>query len=147
MLFDTLQKDLMNAMKAQDEMKTSTLRFLIAALKNEQINLKKEKLDDEDVLRIIQRQVKQHNDSIELYKTGNRLELAQKEEQEIAILKSYLPTMMSEEDVKKVVEEKKRALAVTDKSGMGRLMGEVMKELKGKADGSVVKKTVEQILS
>lgn len=147
MLFDILQKDLLHSMKAKDDIKTSTLRFLIAALKNEKIALKEESLSDEDVLRTIQRQVKQHNDSIELYKQGKRPELVQKEEQEIAILKSYLPTMLSEDEVKKVVEGKKSALGITDKSSVGRLMGEVMKELKGKADGSAVKKVVEQSLT
>lgn len=146
MLFDTLQNDLLQSMKAKDKTKISTLRFLIAALKNEKISLMKDMLTDEDVIKIIQRQVKQHSDSIEQYKAGNRLELMEKEMKEAEILRSYLPTMMNEEDVKKIVEEKKAALGITDKSRIGQLMGEVMKELKGKADGSVVKKVVESVL-
>jgi len=147
MLIETIQQDLTQAMKSKEEKKVSTLRFLIAALKNEQIATKKEHLDDEEVRKIIQRQVKQHADSIAQYRAGNRIELALKEEKEMIILKSYFPSMMSEEEVKKVVEAKKTALGITDTSGMGRLMGEVMKELKGKADGSVVKKVVEETLT
>jgi hypothetical protein len=147
MLIETIQQDLTQAMKSKEEKKVSTLRFLIAALKNEQIATKKEHLDDEEVRKVIQRQVKQHADSIAQYRAGNRIELALKEEEEMMILKSYLPSMMSEEEVKKVVEAKKTALGITDTSGMGRLMGEVMKELKGKADGSVVKKVVEETLT
>lgn len=147
MLIETIQQDLTQAMKSKEEKKVSTLRFLIAALKNEQIATKKEHLDDEEVRKVIQRQVKQHADSIAQYRAGNRIELALKEEEEMMILKSYLPSMMSEEEVKKVVEAKKTALGITDTSGMGRLMGEVMKELKGKADGSIVKKVVEETLT
>jgi uncharacterized protein YqeY len=147
MLIETIQQDLTQAMKSKEEKKVSTLRFLIAALKNEQIATKKEHLDDEEVRKVIQRQVKQHADSIAQYRAGNRIELALKEEEEMIILRSYLPSMMSEEEVRKVVEEKKTALGITDTSGMGRLMGEVMKELKGKADGGVVKKMVEETLT
>lgn len=146
MLCNTLHNDLITSMKAKNGVQTQTLRFLISALKNEKINLMKEELPDEDVLRIIQRQVKQHHDSIEQYNAGGRIELAEKEMQELEILKTYLPQMMDEKEVKKVVEEKKTALGITDKSGMGRLMGDVMKELKGKADGNTVKKMVEHIL-
>lgn len=147
MLYDQLQQDLISALKSKHEDKTSTLRFLMAALKNEAIALKKEKLEDEDVLKIIGRQVKQHHDSIEQYRTGGRMELMEKEMREVEILKSYLPVMMSEAEVKRVVIDKKNALGITDKTGMGRLMGEVMKELKGKADGLTVKKVVEESLS
>ncbi len=128
-------------------MKTSTLRFLIAALKNEKIDLKQDQLSDEDVIKIITRQVKQHNDSIEQYRAGERLELMAKEEQEVAILKTYLPTLMSEDEITQIVLAKKEALGIADKSSMGRLMGEVMKELKGKADGLLVKKVVENSLN
>ena len=144
MLFTQLSADLITSMKAKDELRTSVLRFLISALKNEKIAKQKPELDDEEVVSIVRKQVKQHEDSVTQFRAGGRPELADKEEAEIKILKQYLPPEMSEDAVRAVVLKIKGSLGLTDKSQAGRLMGEVMKELKGQAGGAMVKAIVEE---
>ncbi|NQV88486.1 MAG: GatB/YqeY domain-containing protein, partial [Parcubacteria group bacterium] len=94
---------------------------------------------------IIRRAVKQRKDSIEQFKKGGREDLVKSEESELIILQTYLPQMMSVDEIKKVVETKKTELGITDKSKVGLLMSAIMKELKGKADGGDVKKIVEEL--
>ncbi len=143
MLFDTLQKDLVAAMKEKDPVRTDTLRFLISALKNEKINLRKDTLEDGEVLKILQKQVKQHQDSIREYLLGNRSDLVTKEERELNILSSYLPTLLSAEEITRIIAEKKTQSGMTAKNDMGKLMGLLMNELRGKADGNLVKTLLE----
>lgn len=147
MLFDQIQSDLTTAMKARDELKIGTLRLLLSALKNEKIDMGKDQLEDTEVVRIIQRQIKQRQDSIGHYMTGGRKDLAEQEMREVEILKSYLPAMMSEADILNIIQKKKTELNITDKSGLGRLMGEIMKEVTGKADGNLVSQLVAKSFS
>ncbi|MFA5925912.1 MAG: GatB/YqeY domain-containing protein [Parcubacteria group bacterium] len=150
MLHEQIKTDLIAALKSGDKEKAGVLRFLISAVKNFQIEKKaqdKEYLSDEDVLLVITRQAKQRKDSIEEYAKGGRDDLAQKERAELAILEIYLPTRMSEEEVKKIVDQRAAELGISDKSGFGKLMGVAMKDLQGKADGAIVKKIVEEKLS
>ena len=90
--------------------------------------------------------IKQRKDSFEQFKQGGRLELAEKEEKEIALLQIYLPEQMSEEAIRSEVRATKEALGITDKSGIGKLMGALMGNLKGKADGGLIKRIVEEEL-
>ena len=134
------------AMLAKDAIKLSVLRGLLTAFTNELVATKRtpqEMLSDDEVLAVIRRQSKQRKDSIDQFEKGGRPELAEDEKKELAILETYLPQMMSKEDIKKVVEAKKTELGVTDKSKMGIFMGAVMKELKGKAEGADVKEVIE----
>lgn len=150
MIHQKIESDLKSALKTGDREKAGVLRFLISAVKNHQIELKKkdqEFLSDEDIITVIRRQVKQRKDSIDGYKQGGRSDLAEKEKKELEILDKYLPLQMSEEEVRKVVDQKAEELGVSDKSGFGKLMGAVMKELQGKTDGNVVKKQVEEKFS
>jgi len=150
MLHQTIESDLKAALKSGEKEKAGVLRFLISAIKNFQIEKKmqdKRYLPDEDIILILKRQVKQRRDSISQYEKGGRRDLAQKEESELAILESYLPEPMSEDEVRKIVEAKMAELGISDRSDFGRLMGVVMKEVQGKAEGSIIKKIVEEKLS
>jgi uncharacterized protein YqeY len=150
MLHQTIESDLKTALKSGEKEKAGVLRFLISAIKNFQIEKRmqdKQYLPDEDIVLVLKRQVKQRKDSISQYEKGGRKELAEKEKAELAILESYLPEQMSENEVRKIVETKMAELGVSDKSGFGRLMGAVMKEVQGKTEGNLVKKIVEEKLS
>ncbi len=94
---------------------------------------------------VLKRQAKQRKDAIEQFVAGGRPELAENEANELKIIEAYLPQMMSQDDIRVVAEAKKAEMNVTDKSGMGQLIGAVMKELKDKADGGDVKIVVESL--
>ncbi len=149
MLHEQIQKEMQDALKAREELKLSVLRSLLTAFTNELVSQKRkpdEKLDDKEILAVIKRAVKQRKDSVEQFTKGNRPELAKKEEEELKILETYLPQMMSSDDIEKIVKAKIEELGVEDKSKMGILMGAVMKETKGEADGAQVKAVIEKLL-
>lgn len=149
-MHDKIQQQMQDALKARDELRLSVLRGMISAFTNELVATKRtpqEKLADDEVIAVITRLAKQRKESITQFNAGNRPDLAEKEEKELSILQEYLPEMISMDEIKKVVEEKKSSLGVEDKSKMGMLMGAVMGELKGKAEGNDVKQAVEEALS
>lgn len=143
-LKEKIAQDLKNAMKSGDSFKRDTLRLLDSAIKNAEIEKKKreEGLGDEEVLEVISRAAKQHNDSIEQFEKGGRPELAEKEKSELEILKAYLPAQLSEDDIRQVVKEIIAGAGEVKLQDMGRIMGQAMGRMKGKADGNVVKKIV-----
>ena len=143
---EKIVEDLKQSMLAKDELKTSVIRMLKAELMKIETDGSGREINDEIIQDSIRRMLKQRKDSHSQFIAGNRPELAAKEELEMAILQAYLPEQMSEEEVEKVVKETMLEMSVTDKSGMGKLMGAVMNKLKGKTDGSVVKKMVEKQL-
>ena len=150
MLQDKIRSDLKDAMKAKDTVRMTVLRSLITACVNELTATKRtpqDTLTDEEVLAVMRRALKQRREAAEQFSTGNRPELADNEEKEAEVIETYLPQMMSREEIATVVAAKKEALGVTDKSGMGKLIGAVMGELKGKADGGDVKAVVEESFS
>jgi hypothetical protein len=150
MLQEDIKTAIKNAMKERDEDKLTTLRGLSSAITNELVAQKKkpsETLPDDEVLKVIKRQVKQRKDSIEQFEKGNRQDLADIEKKELSFLETYLPEEMSDEIIKKIIDEKKSELGINDKSKMGNLMSAVMKETKGNADGARVKTLVEDALS
>ena len=145
-----LRTDLVAAMKAKNELTVSVLRGLISAMTNELVATGRkptDKLADDEILALIRRGVKQRKDSIEQFRAGGREDLAKKEEAEITILSAYLPAMMSRADIEKVVRAKKEVMGVTDRTQMGKFMGAVMQELKGKADGADVKTVIESLFT
>lgn len=144
-LQEKIEQNLTDAMKEKDELKVSTLRMLKSALKNKEIE-KKTALDDADVIQIIQSQIKSRQDSITLYKQGNRTELAEKEQKEIAILKEYLPEQLSEEEIRPKVKEAIQKTGAQEIKDMGQVMAVLMGELKGKADGSTISAIVKEEL-
>jgi uncharacterized protein YqeY len=143
-----INEELLLAMKSGDSLKRDVLRMLEAMIKNTEIEkLKKaEGLSDSEVQEVIARAVKQRKDAAAQYTIGQRPELAEKENKEIEILLTYLPKPMSEEEVRKVVEEIIAQMGATSKSDIGKVMGPVMGKLKGLADGNLVKKIVEEKL-
>jgi len=150
MIYEKVTEELKEAMKARDSLRVEVMRGMIAGFTNELVakGMKpQEKVTDEIALPVIKRLAKQRKDSIEQFTKGGRTDLAEKESKELAILETYLPQMMSEDEVKKVVLAKQKELGVTDKSKMGMLIGAVMKELKDKADGNDVKQVVEELFN
>lgn len=147
-LKETIIVDMKAAMKAGETLKRDVLRMLDAMIKNTEIEkLKKEKgLDDDEVQAVISRAVKQRKDAATQYITGNRPELAEKENKEVEILLGYLPKQMDEAEVCKIIEEIIAKVGATSKADIGKVMGPLMGKLKGLADGSLVKKIVEEKL-
>lgn len=149
MLSAKIRDELTAAMKARDSVKMNTLRGLLSAFTNELVAKgirPQEAISDADALAVIKRAVKQRKDSIQQFRSGNREDLAQKEEAEMKILEAYMPAQMSREQIETVAKQVKEKLGITDKSKMGQFVGAVMKELKGQADGSVVKEIAESLL-
>lgn len=150
MLHKKIQEEIKESMRARDTVRLSVLRGLLTAFTNELVAQRRkpdEELTDDEALAVVNKQAKQRKDSIEQFGKGGRNDLVEKEQAELAILKEYLPKEASKEEVEKIVSAKKEELGITDKSKMGLLMGAVMKELKGKADGAQVKEIVEQLFS
>ncbi len=150
MLHQTIKASLKEAMIAKDQVKLSVIRGLLTSFTNELVSKGKkpqDELNDEDVLALISRAVKQRKDSIKQFTDGGRADLASSEQAELDTLQVYLPAQMSEDDVRAHVEKKKTELAISDKAGAGILMKEVMKDLKGKADGTLVKTIIEEVLA
>jgi|SRR5581483_2115626 len=148
-LHSQIKEQVKDAMKARDEVRLRVIRGLLAGFTNELVATKRmptDELSDDEVLAVIRRQVKQRKDSIEQFTKGNRADLVESEKAELAVLETYLPAQISREEVMKVAEMKKTELGITDKSKAGQLMGAVMKELKGNADGNLVKSVVDELL-
>ena len=140
---------MVEAMKARDAVRLSVIRGLLSSFTNEVVAKGRkpdEELSDEDVLTVISRAVKQRKDSIKQFEKGSRLDLADAEKAELAILQTYLPAQMSREEifayVKSKVESEKPQVEKKNQ-----FMGMVMKELKGKADGTIVKEAVDSLLA
>ena len=149
-LHEQIKNEIKDAMLKREEVRLETLRFLLAAFVNELVAKRKkpqEILSDEEAIAVVGRLVKQRQDSVEQFRKAGREELAKREEEEMSYLKKYLPEMMSREEIEKIAKSKKEELGVNDKSKAGQLMGMLMKELKGKADGQVVKEVVDQLLA
>jgi hypothetical protein len=148
MLQKKIIENMQKAMKEKDELRLLVLRGLMAAFTNELVSKKKKpdgELSDEEALEVIQRGAKQRKDSIEQFNKGGRADLAESEEKELAILEEYLPEMMGRDEIEKLAKAKKEELGIDDKAKMGMLMGSLMKDLKGKADGGDVKAVVESL--
>jgi uncharacterized protein YqeY len=150
----SLQKDIQgkikDAMLAHDSVRLTVLRGLVTSFTNELVAKGKkpqDELTDEEATAVIKRAVKQRKDSIDQFTKGNRLDLVATEEAELKILETFLPQMMSLDDIKKVAIAKKTELNVTDKAGMGKFMGALMKEFKGQANGDDVKTVVESLFN
>ncbi|KRL84568.1 GatB/YqeY domain-containing protein [Ligilactobacillus apodemi] len=146
-LLDSLQKDMVSAMKAKDKARLATVRMLKAAVTNEQINVGHDLTPDEEVS-VLSRELKQRKDSLEEFKAAGRDEAVQKLEEEIKVVEGYMPKkQLSADEVKTVVEETIEQVGATSKADFGKVMGAVMPKLKGKADGKLVNSTVMSLLN
>ena len=134
------------AMKSKDSVKLGTVRGVISAVKNQEIDLKKE-LSEEEILTIVSREVKKRKEAAVLYEKGNRPELKDKEIQEMKILQTYLPDQVSEKDLRRRIQE---VIAETGAEGMkdfGKIMKTLVPEFKGKADNSLIKELANEYLN
>ena len=141
----TILNDLVAAMKNQDKETLSVLRGIKGAMQLEEINVKHE-LNDDEMITILSRQIKQRKESIEEFKKGNRQDLVDATEAEIKIISKYLPEQLSEEEVDKVIDDAFNKVNPQGPSDMGKIMGIVSPLLKGKADmGQVSRKIKERL--
>lgn len=147
-LHEDIRASLKDALKAKEEVRLRTIRSMLTAFTNEAVatgGTPQTQLSDEQVLAVIKRLAKQRKESIVQYEAANRPELAVPEKDELVVLESYLPQMMSQDQIRPIAEAKKAELGIDDKAKMGMLMGAVIKELAGKADGGDVKAVVESL--
>ena len=149
-IHETIKKSIPDALRAHDEVRLRTLRSLVTAMTNEVVAKKRkpdEYLNDDEAFAVIKRAVNQRKDSIEQFEKASRNDLVEPEKAELAILKSYLPQMMSREDIMSVAKTKMTELGVSNKADAGKFIGALMKELKGKVDGGDVKVVVDRLLT
>ena len=147
MLEEKIQKDYVEAMKARDPLRSGTVNFLRAQLKNVRINERKETLTDEEVISVIKKQIKQRQDSIEQFKAGSRADLVEKEEAELKILSSYLPEALSEGEIQTIIQEAKKETGAATMKDMGSLMKAAGAKIQGRADNKLVSELVRKSLS
>lgn len=144
-----LKDQLKQSMLAKDELKTSVLRFVLSGITYYEIQKGGAGYEatEEDVMTVINKEIKQRRDSIEQYEKGARQDLADKEKQELKILETYLPEQMPEEEVKKYVDDAVLTSGATTPQDMGKVMAVLMPKVKGKADGSLVSRLVKEALT
>jgi hypothetical protein len=148
MLHEQIKNNIKGAMLAKDALRLKAFRAMSAAFTNELVAKNKkpqEVLTDEEAIVVITRLSKQRKDSIEQFKKGGREDLVKEEQDELNILETYLPKLMDKSEVEKIARAKKDELGITDPSKKGMLMSALMKDLKGKADGGVVKEAVDSL--
>jgi uncharacterized protein len=146
-LSDKILADFKDAMKRRDSVCVSVLSFLRAQMSYAALEKKKEALDDGEIVQVVKKLVKQHQDSIEQFSKGGRPDLVEKEEKELVVLKGYLPAEMSGEELAKIIDA---AVAETGASGirdMGKVMKEVMARAAGRADSKAISDKVKERLS
>lgn len=146
MILMSIRQDIQSAMKDaminKDAEKLSTLRMMWTAVRNTEID-KKGELNDEETQSVIARFQKQLQDGLKDFQTAGRTDLIEKSEKELAIVSGFLPTPLSEEEIQKIIEESAKEIPAID---AGKLMGAVMKKVKGRADGNVVRQLLERFL-
>ena len=140
-----LAADLPAALKNREAAKVSTLRLLISAIRNKEIERKKT-FSEGEVLEVIQAEAKSRRESIDLYSKGNRAELVAKEEAELKVLMSYLPEPLSENQLRELVQKTLQTVGAKGPQDMGRVMSALMPQIKGRADGKQAQQVVQQLL-
>lgn len=148
-IYQKIQEDLKNALKSGDFFSSGALRYIISEIKNKEIDLRTthEELSDEKVLGVLSKQAKQRDDSIAEFKKGGRADLVEKEEKELALIKSYMPAGLSEVEIKALVDEAISETGATSAADMGKVMRVLMPKVTGKADGASVSALVRELLS
>ena len=141
-----LMDDLKAAMKSGDKLRQSVIRMVRAKMKNAEIE-KRGALDDGEVIKAIARDVKPHKESIAAFKEGDRDELAEKEEAELAILMEYMPQQMSRDEVTAIVKQVIEETGAAGLQDKGKVMGKIMAQVSGKADGKEVNQIVTELLA
>lgn len=149
MLLEQIQSDLKDALRRKDEIRVSTLRLLIGAIKNFAIERQSASYSptDEEILEVVRKEAKKRKESIEQFKVAGRNDLVEKETKELQILEGYLPRQMGEREIEKIVEATIGDLGASSITEMGKVMGVLSQKLKGKADMSLVGSIVRNKLS
>lgn len=145
-LSQRLNEDMKAAMKAKDKQRLATIRMLLAAIKNREIELRRP-LEDQDVLDVLGRELKQRRESLQEFEKAGRDDLVRMVSAEIEIIAGYLPQPLTEEELEALVRQTAQEIGATTKADMGRLMGALMPKVKGRADGKLVNQLAQRILS
>ncbi|OGW75798.1 MAG: glutamyl-tRNA amidotransferase [Omnitrophica bacterium RBG_13_46_9] len=143
---EMIEKDFKSSLKERNQTKVSTLRMLKAEIQNVRFEQGKTALTDDDIIKVIRRQIKQHQDSIEQFEKGRREDLVQKEKEELAILTGYMPRQLSHEELTAIINETISELGASGKKDMGKVIKSVMEKVKGKAEGKKISQIVSGIL-
>jgi hypothetical protein len=144
---EQLMADVKDAMRAKDQLKLNTLRFLQSAVKNREIELRPNPITSDEVMSVLKKLVKQRKESIEQYQAGNRQDLVDQEAAELKVLEAYLPAQMGKEQVEKVVTEVIAALGAKTVKDMGPVMKEVIARTAGTADNKTVSEVIKSKLT
>ena len=144
-LSERLNEDMKQAMKSQDKFKLSVIRMVRSTIKNSEIDLKRA-LDDNEVLDVLTREIKQRKDSLQEFEKAGRDDLAENLKAELAILAEYMPQQLSEEEVKAIVQQTIQQVGASSKADMGKVMTALMPQVKGRADGKLINQLVQQLL-
>ena len=145
-LEERLVEEMKQAMKSNDKLRLSTIRMIRSGLKNKEIELRK-KLEDEDIIKVIQVMVRKGEESVEQFQAGGRMDLVEKEKREIEILKSFLPQPLSQEEILKIIDQSIQETQASSPKDMGKVMKAVMPKIGGKADGKLINQLVKERLS
>ncbi|HOT47212.1 MAG TPA: GatB/YqeY domain-containing protein [Spirochaetota bacterium] len=145
-LLEKIDTDLKTAMKSGDSIRTETLKMLKSDFAYEKGKTGKD-LTDEQLIEVVSRSAKRRRESIKEFQKGNRQDLVDNETRQLAVVEEYLPKQMTEEEIDKYISNKVAALGTVTQKEIGKLMGELMKELKGKADGGAVKAILSKKIS
>lgn len=148
MLFEKITKDYLNAVKNRDSFRAEVLSFLRSAIKYKEIDVREKgkELSDEDVIEVINKEIKKRKEAIEFYKKGERFDLAEKEERELKILEEYIPEQLSEDELRNILKRIIENIEAKDIKDLGKVMKFAMLELKGRADGEIIRKVAEELL-
>ena len=145
-LEERLLEEMKLAMKSNEKLKLSTIRMIRSALKNKEIDLRK-KLEDEDIVKVIQAMVRKGEESVEQFQAGGRMDLVEKEKNEIEIMKSFLPQPLSQEEILKIIDQSIQETQASSLKDLGKVMKSVMPKMGGKADGKLINQLVKERLS
>ncbi|MBU0750087.1 GatB/YqeY domain-containing protein [Patescibacteria group bacterium] len=149
-IHESIKAGIPEALKARDQVRLRTFRSLVTAMTNEVVAKKRkpdEFLTDEEALAVIKRAANQRKDSIQQFDAAGRTELSAPEKEELAVLESLLPAQMERGEIEAIVKAKMIEMDISSKADAGRFTGAVMKDLKGQADGAVVKEIIDSLLT
>lgn len=144
-LVDKLQEDMKHALKSRDELRLSTIRLLRSSVSYARIE-KGVELTDEEVINVLSREAKQRREAIDAAERGGRSDIADKEKAELEIISEYLPKQMDEAEIEAIAREVAAEVGAADIKDRGKVMGPLMKRIKGRADGKIAGQIVEKIL-
>ena len=145
-LEERLVNEMKEAMKSNDKLRLSTIRMIRSAVKNKEIE-QRQKLQDEDIQRVIQGMMRRGEESLEQFRSGGRMDLVEKESKELEILRSFLPQSLSQEEILRIIDQSIEEAEASSLKDLGKVMKSVMPKLQGKADGKLVNQLVKERLS